>query len=60
MGSCIKVTFLTRTAQNKERFLYASDQLITITHNVLKAFDANLSLEVHGVSLDLSKAFDRF
>ena len=34
-------------------------QLIAITHNIFSAFDANLSLEVRGVFLDLSKAFDR-
>ena len=33
-------------------------QLIAITHNIFSAFDANPSLEVHGVFLDLSKAFD--
>ena len=35
------------------------DHLIDITHNIFSAFDANLSLEVRGVFLDLSKAFDR-
>ena len=34
-------------------------QLIAITHNTSTAFDANPSLEVHGVFLDLSKVFDR-
>ena len=34
-------------------------QLIAITHNIFSAFDANHSLEVRGVFLDLSKAFDR-
>ena len=33
-------------------------QLISITHDINKAFDANLSLEVRGVFRDLSKAFD--
>ena len=32
-------------------------QLIAITHNIFSAFDANPSLEVLGVFLDLSKAF---
>ena len=32
---------------------------MTITHNIFSAFGANLSLEVRGVFLDLSKAFDR-
>ena len=32
--------------------------LIAITHNIFNAFDANPSLEVRGVFLDLSKAFD--
>ena len=34
-------------------------QPIDITHNIFRAFDANPSLEVRGVFLDLSKAFDR-
>ena len=32
---------------------------MAITHNIFTAFGANLSLEVRGVFLDLSKAFDR-
>ena len=35
-------------------------QLISVTHDIYKAFDANPSLEVKGVFLDLSKAFDKF
>ena len=35
------------------------NQLISITHNIYCAFDANPSLEVRGVLLDLSKAFDK-
>ena len=35
------------------------NQLISITHNIYHAFDANPSLEVRGVFLDLSKAFDK-
>ena len=34
------------------------NQLISITHNIYHAFDANPSLEVRGVFQDLSKAFD--
>ena len=34
-------------------------QLIAITHNIFSAFDADPSLEVHRVFLDLSKAFDK-
>ena len=34
-------------------------QLLSITHKIYKAFDANPSLEVRGVFLDLSKAFDK-
>ena len=34
-------------------------QLIAITHNIFSAFDANLSLQVCSVFLDLPKAFDR-
>ena len=33
------------------------NQLISITHNIYRAFDANPSLKVGGVFLDLSKAF---
>ena len=35
------------------------NQLISITHNIFKSFDANPSLEVRGVFLDISKAFDK-
>ena len=35
------------------------NQLISTTHNIYCAFDANLSLEVQGVFLDLSKTFDK-
>ena len=35
------------------------NQLITITSNIYRAFNANPSLEVRGVFLDLSKAFDK-
>ena len=34
-------------------------QLLSITHGIYKAFDANPSLDVRGVFLGLSKAFDR-
>ena len=34
-------------------------QLLSITHYIYKAFDGNPSLEVRGVFLDISKAFDR-
>ena len=34
-------------------------QLLSITHEIYKAFDANPSLEVRGIFLDLSKAFDK-
>ena len=35
------------------------NQLISITHDIYTAFDANPSLEVRGIFLDISKAFDR-
>ena len=35
------------------------NQLISITHNICRAFDAKPSLEVRDVFLDLSKAFDK-
>ena len=35
------------------------NQLISITHNIYSTFDANPSLEVRGVFLDLSKVFDK-
>ena len=34
-------------------------QLLSITHNIYKSFDANLSLEARGVYLFISKAFNR-
>ena len=34
-------------------------EFIAITHHIFKAFDANPSLEVRGIFLDLSEAFDR-
>ena len=34
-------------------------QLISITRKIYAFFDANPSLEVRGVFLDISKAFDR-
>ena len=34
-------------------------QLLSITHEIYKSFDANLSVEVRGVFLDISKTFDR-
>ena len=34
-------------------------QLIALTHNIFTAFDANPSLEVRSIFLDLSKVFDR-
>ena len=34
-------------------------QLLSITHEIYKAFDGNPSLEVRGVFLDISKAFDK-
>ena len=35
------------------------NQLIGITHNIYHSFDANPTLEVRGVFLDISKAFDK-
>ena len=34
-------------------------QVIAISHKIFTAFDANPSLEIPGIYLDLSKAFDR-
>ena len=34
-------------------------QLLSITYDIYKSFDANPSLEVRGIFLDMSKAFDR-
>ena len=34
-------------------------QLLSITHDIFKGFDANPSLDSRGVFLDISKAFDR-
>ena len=35
------------------------DELLSISHKIYKAFDANPSLEVRGFFLDLSRAFNR-
>ena len=34
-------------------------QLLSITHDIFKGFDANPSMDTRGVFLDISKAFDR-
>ena len=34
-------------------------QLLSITHDILKGFDANPPLDTRGVFLDISKAFDK-
>ena len=34
-------------------------QLLSITYDIYKSFDANTLLEVRGIFLDVSKAFDR-
>ena len=36
-----------------------NNQLISLTHNIYHNFNANSSLKVRGVFLDLSKAFDK-
>ena len=36
-----------------------NNQLISLTHNIYHAFNANSSLNVRGVFLNLSKAFDK-
>ena len=33
-------------------------QLISVVHDIYNAFDANPRLEVRGIFLDISKAFD--
>ena len=35
------------------------NQLLSITHNIFQYFDANPSLKVCGVFLDINKAFDK-
>ena len=60
MSSSIKITFSTTTNQDSGLINDSCiHQLIAITYNVFSAFDTNPSLEVRGVFLDLSKAFDR-
>ena len=34
-------------------------QLLSITHKICKSFDCNLSIDVGGTFLDISKAFDK-
>ena len=36
-----------------------TNQLTVITHEIFKAFNSNPTLEVRGVFLDISKAFDK-
>ena len=36
-----------------------TNQLVSITHKIFQSFDANPPLEVRGVFLDISKAFDK-
>ena len=36
-----------------------ANQIIEITHEILKSFDSNPTLEIRGVFLDISKAFDK-
>ena len=38
---------------------FCINQLVSITHQIYSAFDCNSSVEVRGVFLDLSKAFDK-
>ena len=49
---------------NQSGFIRSGDScvhqlLMCVTHEIYKSFDANPSLEVRGVFLDISKAFDR-
>ena len=36
-----------------------TNQLLSIVHDIYTAFDADLTLEVRGVFLDMSKIFDK-
>ena len=60
MSSSIKITFSTTTNQDSDlvTLVYISLLLLHITF-LVSAFDVKPSLEVDGVFLDLSKAFDR-
>ena len=55
MISSIKTT----TNQDSDLVTVIYIRLWQLTHNIFSAFDGNPSLEVPGVFLDLSKAFDR-
>ena len=50
---------LSNSCQSGFRSNDCANQLISITHNIYCAFDANPSLEVRGIFLDLSKVFDK-
>ena len=48
---------LSNSCQSGFRSNDCANQLISVTHNIYCAFDANPSLEVPSFFLDLSKAF---
>ena len=48
---------LSNSCQSGFRSIDCANQLISITHNIYCAFDANPSLEVPSFFLDLSEAF---
>ena len=56
----IEKSFLSSTQSDFQPNDYCNNQLNAITHSIFSAFNANSSLEVPGVFLDLSKAFDKF
>ena len=58
MSSSIKITFSTTTNQDSGLMALAYISLLPV-HITFSVFDTNPSLEVRGVFLDLSKAFDR-
>ena len=51
--------FLTSNQSDFQPGDSCAHQLLSITHDIYKAFDANLSLDVRVVFLDLPKAFSR-
>ena len=58
MSSSIKVTFSPSTNQDSDLMTLGYISLLPLHVKVLGVVDANPSLEVRGVFLDLSKTFD--
>ena len=54
-----KSQFLLGGSGTTSTYSLSNTKLLSITHEIYNAFDCNPSLEVRGVFLDISKAFDK-